>query len=429
MRCFTQYLDPAPRKNVSIPTSVQKYMYKSCATSGKQQIHRRKALKLGNKMSHRRTVARGVVFDTSFSLQNNTKKSAEGDKVEEREDANETIGTVHSRHEELCAFLRKIHTEASKTCLEVKTESKELCTETVCTRRNTSDSTLLVNCVGTTEPMYLREKHKSDRIGVSRLTKGVSCNKKRKLPETLVSALMKRKPKVSVLGYLGRYDESVGADIGVSNSAAKSENATCRSGVLDSNHPSETTHFRGVAGQIVKINKLQKDQDATITSDCENGDMFCGNSECKIEGDKLTESAIHSSESGNGGIFSRQSNTPLSVENKSEVSRWFNGTMNESDNQTGDDSDVLSNEEDQLQEYKRSEWNNESTLSMGYKGNESDEDCPFCPSRSGNEDNERSPQNEDKQDNFNTLNEQEISEIDLIDDLIDEEVVYLKDTL
>ena len=460
-------------------------MYRSCALNVDQ--HRNtKPFKFRDQVNPKRTAARGVVFDTTFTPENTPTKTQNCTKRDEKKFASSN----YSGRDKTSTFY-SLSDSANKTDV-CKRERKERYSEDVnALRKSPKDAHSLKN-VDTRSNEIVQEELENRNW-----CQGVIRNRKRKLPQTLLSTL-KRKPKVSILGYFEKQSKSASAqeyDLICSVSEPSNEASIVHQSV---EHAAAEKNRVGVA-HVVDLGD----------SDSESND----DKGFESKADQLAESSEERSNSSEPvkmkseeivpendlvGVTSLEERDTCTVDsesnNNSDPVERITEQLKNTTNQTGggkvkdlttgtflyDGDEPVGN---------KSVWNKESGSSSGGRNNESDEDCPFCSSHRDSENeqtggvsetlsaqnvvNESGEQNDgvsgnlsaqgvtnevenenqqtdcitgssNTQDEVNEMdseNEEEtdvngrfithdvVNEIDLIDDLLEDEASYLNETL
>ena len=217
---------------------------------------------------------------------------------------------------------------------------------------------------------------------------------------------MKRKRDVSVLGFLNKlYSEGKPSALQLaSDSKAEDEpldNVHRKENTFEYESATEKSEDRHVVIEISSDSESEKDSD---------GD------EANVNNLSTTGAIVEGTENVND----------VSVE--SGAINYVDDSIN-----TNNEERCVSHsiqEETEPQE-NTSKWNNESGLSTGLLENQTDDEdeCPFCSSNSENEGELLRGKNKKDIDVLGSCAEHDVSEIDLIDDLLEEEASYLEVTL
>ena len=391
MRCFTQYLDPTPREEVVIPASVENYIYRSKTTNVPQARSKRRTLHSRISVNTKRRAARGVVFDTTLSPPSSSAKLHVGD----REMINEKV-EMKAPHES--AISNTVYTKEDKNASTEATKTVEITAKQINTISRTKECRVSLNQI-TNHVTKVEDNRESDEVSFVR---DVSNNKKRKLPQTLLSTL-KRKPIVSVLGCQSRQCE------GETSALQLTTNSKAQDKALNKENTSECESETEKCGDQRIV--IEIDSDSENEKDCDVDETNPNEKNCSTTSDIVE---------GTGNM------NDVSVE--SGVTNCVDDSINTNNEERCATQSI---EEESEAEENGSKWNNESGLSTGLPENQSDDDdnCPFCPSNSENEGDVLRSKNENDVDIFGSFAEHDVSEIDLIDDLLEEEASYLEVTL
>ena len=440
MKCFARYLDPTPRKEVAIPASVEIYMYRNCTLNSDQQKRKMKPLRYRHEAILKRTVAKGVVFDSTCTTNSTPTKT----QMDGNGDESESVSSEYSIKNREEPFPSVSDSDKGREMWKKCHVVIEKCTTKADQPQNSKEDRHSPSHSNVTK--YKSAEEKSDNV--SWRHGGVS-SRKRKLPQTLLSVL-KRKPKVSVLGYLENPDNGVTSQ--KSGLVSKSENTTVYEFPTDtpyeqqtvkdivlgkdsatdtsvveiiSDSKSEKTSIRVLNDESPKSETIKEKDSTTNTpavqitseSDIEH------NSDIDDQGLK-NKSANRTVLTNNYVVDSANSSDDDSIKRKIEGFKEFGNTVCQlSDSRVEDRGNVVCLYDEDEPPENKSGWNNDGVLSVGDHGNECDEDCPFCSSHS---DNEKEEKNNDT--NVTSSPHDEVYEIDLIDDLLDEEASYLNET-
>ena len=455
MKCFARYLDPTPRKEVTIPASVEIYMYRNCTLNSEQQKRKVKPLRLRHEAIPKRTAAKGVVFDSTCTPDSTPTKPQMDSKGDERE----SVSSEYSTRNREKPFPSVSDSDKGREMWKKSYVAMAECITEADQPQNSKENRHLLKHSNATK--YKSTEEKSDSL--SWRHGGVSC-RKRKLPQTLLSVL-KRKPEVSVLGYLENPSNSVTAQ--KSGLVSKFENKplstvygfptdtpheqqTVKDILLGKDYTADTSVVQIISdsksektsiwilnelpvdespeSETLKDTPMQQDNttdSAAIQITSESDMEHSSDIDDESLKNKSANRAVVANERDNYEVDSENSSDDDSITRKIEGSKEFRNTVCQlSDSQIEDHRNVvcLYDEDEPLE--NKSGWTNDSVLSVGDHCNESDEDCPFCSCHS---DNEKDEQNNDT--NGTSGPHDEICEIDLIDDLLDEEASYLNETL
>ena len=394
MRCFTQYLDPTPREEVVIPPSVQSYMYRVNNTDVSQARSKRRRIGSRTSVNTKRRAARGVVFDTTLSPH---RSSANFD-IGHREMINEKV-EIQVQQER--STNNTVRTKEDKHASAEGPKTVEIAVEQVKAISKTKECRVSLNQV-TNHVTIVEDKLEMGEVGFIR---GVSNKKRRKLPQTLLSTL-NRKPVVSVLGYQNRHGE------GKTSALELTTNSKAKDKALDKVFLKENTSECG--SETEKC--LDQGEVIEINSDSES------EKDCDVETNPDEKNLFTTSDSIEGTENMNDVNVENSVKNCVYDSINTNKEERSTTHSIEEESEALEN---------GSMWHNESGLSPRLPENHSDDDdnCPFCSSNSENEGDVSRSKNENDVDIFGSFAEHDVSEIDLIDDLLEEEASYLEVTL
>ena len=391
MGCFTQYLDPTPREEVVIPPSVQNYIYRSNNTNLTHARSKRRTPRTRTSVNTKRRAARGVVFDTTLSPQSNSAKSDIG--------AREKI-EMAAPHE--ITISNTIYTKVDKEGSTQGTKTVELAAKRINTIPRTKEYRVSLNQV-TNHESAVEDKLQTEEVS---FLQDVSHKKKRKLPQTLLSTL-KRKPEVSVLGFLNKHGE------GKPSALHRTSNSKAEDKALDGARRKENADER----ESEKEKSRDQCEVIEISSDSEGEkDSNVDETNENTKNRSTTSDIVEDTENVND------------VNDESDATNCVDDSIN-TDNE--ERCTTHSMEEETEPQENKSKWNNESGLSTGLSENQSDEEdeCPFCSSDSEKEGELSRSKNKSDIDVLDSFAEHDVSEIDLIDDLLEEEASYLEVTL
>ncbi len=385
MQCFSHHLDTSPRRNVVIPTSVEKYMYRSFGNLQQQKPVKKRSFSLARQLSFKRHKAKGAVFDDSTrnnpAAEEDATNKHQRDCLQKAAIAESADNVGRPRAENTVAVERSKKRTFKDAFVAEGSNDKDSTKEK---SRGDPESKSKSDWLGT--EARNRENSKLDESGAlsSELPPGGLPNKKRKLPWTLMSRLQPKR-QVSILGFFSTQRHPVSTNV-----TRTSETETSQRAENDVQKLSSASFY----GLITK--------DAVVEEQSESG-FDCGQSPggqktlpVNMERVTIGGGSTCGESEASGVIFSSVQPIVQDADSLAEVS---------TDSEDSSPDQVLNNS---------SKWT--SVDLSGFGGNETDngEECPFCDSCNDSGDRHNNEQVADDPD------------VALVGDLIEDEARHLK---